>query len=414
MSKESFRNMAASDVEVAEVPVFNTGQKARRGALTEGAKIQFPVSGGRSVAVVLKRIPGERVEKQTMVWGLNERDQALLTEAAIADILDSVIDGGQRIPAVGREENGVLMVADGSRRRMATILAGEDFYCWVGAFSDDDMNDLTEIGNYHKPTSEWEKARRIEWRVKTEFGGNQSAAEKALGISRRSIARALRVAQVPREVVACFACPNDMSGRKAVRIIDAWESANKKKRELLIEQCGIGLYIPQAEGDEHAELITQRIESILSPSKKDQAEKSDGHTRPTPSKSTQKMAFNAKKGTANIKLEQLPPAVLKRIEDAVNAELSRHYESGWFELPADSNAATQARITELVDTIKRIKDHATIELTQEQWFDIQKQTFDAAMVVDMSAAAIERTMQSAMDELTQTNDSPGEQQLTLD
>ncbi|EIY4766850.1 ParB/RepB/Spo0J family partition protein [Vibrio cholerae] len=392
MTNENFRNMHSSNIAVAEVPVFSAAQ-TRKPSMSEGAKIDWPLSGGRSCKMVLMRIPANQVEQRTLVWGQNERDQVLLTDTALSDLLPSMQgkdgeNGGQRIPAVGRVVNGLVEVADGSRRRRSVILTNNDFWCWVGDLSDEDMTDLSEVGNYHKSTSEWERARKIEIRLKTEFEGNQSQASQVMGISRRSINRALMIASVPREVVAVFGCPNQMTGRKAQRIAEALAKASAKRKALLLEECVSGLYVPPAMDEEQkAELITQRIESILS-GEKPQNDKVE--TEPKPTAARYKISSNPAKG--KLSASNLPASVVERVKVYLDLAMAEHFENGWYEhLSDDDKAKYQNQIT-AIEQSKVQQESAGVELDKETWFDVQSKALDAVIACELDSKAANKTL----------------------
>ncbi|EBA4539823.1 chromosome partitioning protein ParB, partial [Salmonella enterica] len=54
-----------------------------------GNHVTLPVCG-RDVTFTLETVAAEMVERATMVWSGNERDQALLTQAALDDLLYTV------------------------------------------------------------------------------------------------------------------------------------------------------------------------------------------------------------------------------------------------------------------------------------------------------------------------------------
>jgi ParB family chromosome partitioning protein len=61
---------------------------ARVGAMARGNSIVLPVCG-QEVRFSLEVIPGDSVESHSRVWSGNERDQELLTEDALDDLIPS-------------------------------------------------------------------------------------------------------------------------------------------------------------------------------------------------------------------------------------------------------------------------------------------------------------------------------------
>ncbi|OVZ93039.1 chromosome partitioning protein ParB [Yersinia kristensenii] len=168
---------------------------------------------GRDVHFVLKTIPAERVKKATMVWGGNERDQELLTESALDDLIPSFKLSGQQNPAYGREVNGVIEVADGSRRRKTAIITKTDYRVLVGDLDEEQMSWLSQIGNDYRPTSAFERGQRYSRRLNNEFDGNVSKLAEAENISRKIIMRCIKTAELPREIIGLFTSPNELSAR---------------------------------------------------------------------------------------------------------------------------------------------------------------------------------------------------------
>lgn len=168
---------------------------------------------GRDVHFVLKTIPAERVKKATMVWGGNERDQELLTESALDDLIPSFKLSGQQNPAYGREVNGVIEVADGSRRRKTAIITKTDYRVLVGDLDEEQMAWLSQIGNDYRPTSAFERGQRYSRRLNNEFEGNVSKLAEAENISRKIIMRCIKTAELPREIIGLFSSPNELSAR---------------------------------------------------------------------------------------------------------------------------------------------------------------------------------------------------------
>jgi len=93
---------------------------ARVGAMARGNSITLPVCG-RDVRFILEVISGDTVESASYIWSGNERDQELLTEDSLDDLIPSFLLTGQQNPAFGRRVDGLIEVADGSRRRKAAI-----------------------------------------------------------------------------------------------------------------------------------------------------------------------------------------------------------------------------------------------------------------------------------------------------
>ncbi|WP_318375440.1 ParB/RepB/Spo0J family plasmid partition protein [Enterobacter sp.] len=185
---------------------------ARVGAMAKGNTITLPVCG-REVKFVLETVPSNDVSQKTKVWVGNERDQELLTEDALDDLIPSFLLTGQQNPAFGRKVGNQIEVADGSRRRMAAILTSNEYRILIGDLDDSQMDSLCKLGNDYRPTSAYERGKRYSSRLENDFSGNVSALADAENISRKIITRCINTAKLPREVVALFSHPGELSAR---------------------------------------------------------------------------------------------------------------------------------------------------------------------------------------------------------
>lgn len=177
-----------------------------------GNTITLPVCG-RDVTFRLETVAAEMVEKATMVWAGNERDQKLLTQAALEDLIPSFLSSGQQNPAFGRKISGIIEVADGSRRRQTAIITGSEYRILVGELDDEQMAWLSQVGNDYRPTSAYERGKRYARRLVNEFGGNVSKLAEAENISRKIIMRCIKTAELPVEIMGLFSNPNELSAR---------------------------------------------------------------------------------------------------------------------------------------------------------------------------------------------------------
>ncbi len=236
---------------------------ARVGAMARGNTISLPVCG-REVKFTLEAIPGNAVEEMSRVWSGNERDQELLTEDALDDLIPSFLLAGQQTPAFGRRVSGVIEVADGSRRRKAAILTSSDYRILVGELDDEQMSALSRLGNDYRPTSAYERGQRYAYRLENEFAGNISALADAENISRKIITRCLNTARLPKTVVALFSHPGELSARAGESLLKAFAG-----KENLLEQQAAELHDQKNAGvifeaDELISLLTSVLKQTAS------------------------------------------------------------------------------------------------------------------------------------------------------
>jgi len=204
-------SLTVSSSDVPAAPMVDS-LIARVGTMAKGNSISLPVCG-REVKFVLQIIEGEKVLDETTVWSGNERDQELLNEDSLDDLIPSFLLAGQQIPAYGRIKDGVIEVADGSRRRMTAVLTSSEYRILVGELDDEQMESLCKRGNDYRPTSAYERGKRYAIRLAEEFNGNISALSDAENISRKIITRCINTSKLPRDVITLFSHPGELSGR---------------------------------------------------------------------------------------------------------------------------------------------------------------------------------------------------------
>lgn len=224
---------AATPVETEQAPAAPMVDSliARVGAMARGNSIVIPVCG-RDVKFTLETVPGNLVEGTTRVWAGNERDQDLLTEESLDDLIPSFFLTGQQNPAFGRRVAEGIEVADGSRRRKTAILTSSDYRVLVGYLDDEQMDALCKLGNDYRPTSAYERGKRYAARLTQEFGGNISALAEAENISRKIISRCVNTAKLPKELIALFSHPGELSARAG----EALYKSFSEKEDLLMQQ----------------------------------------------------------------------------------------------------------------------------------------------------------------------------------
>ena len=197
-------------------------QLASRVSGMKGNTIVLPVAG-KDVTFALKIVSASDVEAKTTVFGGNERNQALLCESSLDDLIPSFLTSGQQIPAFARERNGNIEVADGSRRRKAAILTGSDYKVLVGNLTDEQMLWLSQIANDYRPTSAYERGLRYAQRLTSECDGNISKLAEVEHISRKIIQRCIKTAKLPLKTIQLFANPNELSARSGETLNKAYE-----------------------------------------------------------------------------------------------------------------------------------------------------------------------------------------------
>ena len=286
---------------------------ARVGAMARGNAITLPVCG-RDVKFTLEVLRGDSVEKTSRVWSGNERDQELLTEDALDDLIPSFLLTGQQTPAFGRRVSGVIEIADGSRRRKAAALTESDYRVLVGELDDEQMAALSRLGNDYRPTSAYERGQRYASRLQNEFAGNISALADAENISRKIITRCINTAKLPKSVVALFSHPGELSARSG----DALQRAFTDKEELLKQQASNLHEQKKAGVIFEAEEVITLLTSVLKTSSASRTSLSSRHQF-APGAT---VLYKGDKMVLNLDRSRIPTECIERIE-AILKELEK-------------------------------------------------------------------------------------------
>lgn len=304
-------NVSSANVETSPAPAAPMVDSliARVGAMARGNTITLPVCG-RDVKFTLEAIPGRSVAEISRVWSGNERDQELLTEDALDDLIPSFLLTGQQTPAFGRRVAGVIEVADGSRRRKAAILTDCDYRILVGDLDDEQMGALSRLGNDYRPTSAYERGNRYAQRLENEFNGNISALADAENISRKIITRCMNTAKLPKSVMALFNHPGELSARAGEALYKDFAD----KEELLLQQAA-NLHEQKNAGvmfeaDEVISLLTAALKSNVN--KRAQGSRHQFAPGATALYKGDKVVFNLDKS-------RLPANVIEKIEDILRS-----------------------------------------------------------------------------------------------
>ena len=222
MAKNNLKGDAEVVIPTSSVSVTAAEKQQKKSLkkLKVGSTMKKSVLG-KEVDFELVIVPAGKVEETTTVFLDNERIQSLLDEMAIADIADSFKEHGQEYPAIGRKIDGVISVAEGSRRRFAAITFKKPYLIWIGDLDDEQMLHLSDVGNQYKGVSAYEKGKKYEKLLKA---GTQEEVANAAGISRRMLMKYINTARLPELLIKCLPSPNDLSANEGERLFKLYDS----------------------------------------------------------------------------------------------------------------------------------------------------------------------------------------------
>ncbi len=221
-TRPQFRGVSTDALEAA--------QKAATALLPT---LQLPIRGGQIVEFELQVIQPEQIAELTEVDGENYRNQALLNQYALDDILPTITSTGQQWPAFGFRQDKIRVV-DGSRRRRACVIAAKPYYIYVTntEISADDVRYLSKIANISKPLSLYERGALFERLLTSgEYPDNKTLAAGE-GEHESIVSLALRIHRlVPQAWVEMMPSAYDI-GRPSWQQLLKW-AEDEKTKELI-------------------------------------------------------------------------------------------------------------------------------------------------------------------------------------
>lgn len=151
------------------------------------------------------------------LWAGNARMQARLSEAAVQDLIDSIVaEGGQKVPVVVRHVSGDpdhdYEVVAGTRRHFAISWLRANSYpdmkllAQVADLDDEAAFRLADVENRaRKDVSDIERARNYAAALDAHYGGKAVRMAERLKVSKGWLSKMLKAAAIPDDVLAAFA-----------------------------------------------------------------------------------------------------------------------------------------------------------------------------------------------------------------
>ncbi len=287
------------------------GDLQRQLSSLSGNSIMLPVCG-RNVNFKLETIPADKVEMATMVWLGNERDQDLLNETSLADLVPSFLTSGQQNPAFARKAAGIIEVADGSRRRKTAIITGCDYRVLVGDLDDEQMQWLSQIGNDYRPTSAYERGKKYQRRLK-DFDGSVKALAEAEGVDRNIITRCINTAGLPIDILAIFQHPCELSARAGHDLFKIYQGNEKAMLDAAQQLLRMK---KQGEKVEPMRII-QALQDFIKTNAKDTQKTEKAYGEGVVAK------YNGNYVTLKFDNRKIPSSLMKKIEALLESELEK-------------------------------------------------------------------------------------------
>ncbi|MEI5637975.1 MULTISPECIES: ParB N-terminal domain-containing protein [unclassified Pseudoalteromonas] len=187
-----------------------------------------PSDPNKTIVLTCQIIPFSEIESRTCVYGQNRREQTLLGEKAVADILPAIEKDKRNLhPALCWEHNGKLQVLSGSRRRKACMLAKADYVVLSSAdFSDEDAKVLAVSSDQYIAPSLWELGQAYAATKQRLVAQGQKGSYREIaaveGVSHTAIADAIKAFEsIPVDVLKLYPTANHLGREAAKKLINA-------------------------------------------------------------------------------------------------------------------------------------------------------------------------------------------------
>jgi ParB family transcriptional regulator, chromosome partitioning protein len=216
-----------------------TPLEAQQAAKEQAQVIELAVAGQELITFELVRIPADEVASSTVVFTQNAREQSFLNEHALADVLSTLRERGQQYPAVGRRNaDNKIEVLDGSRRRMACMLAGKEFLVYVAnSINAEHAKFLSDVANAHKPLSLYEKGKEMQAKLVSGDAEDQKALAKMFQCSEALVSGALKAADLPLELLQAYPNVVELGRPTIVKLHKQFNGLSDVQRQALIGRC---------------------------------------------------------------------------------------------------------------------------------------------------------------------------------
>ncbi|CAH9062587.1 hypothetical protein PSECIP111951_04009 [Pseudoalteromonas holothuriae] len=225
-----------------------------------------PSDPNRTITLTCHVIKHKEIELKTKVYGQNRREQSLLNERSVADILPAIKNDKRNLhPALCWEQNSIQWVLSGSRRRKACIFGNADYVVLSSSdFTENDAKLLAVSSDQYIAPSLWELGQAYAGTKQKlqEQGKKGSFREIAAieGVSHTAIADAIKAyEQIPKSVLNVYPTANHVGREAAKKIIEAI-NIEPHLFQLMLEELANQAFMQEPMSDEkRALLITKYL-----------------------------------------------------------------------------------------------------------------------------------------------------------
>lgn len=216
-------------------------QKVRNVRLESGVSY-ITLKSGRRVKFISVYVAAEDVADYTRIHPYNTRNQKILSEEYIDDILPSIKLSGVMLPAKATRdpEDKKYDIFDGSRRRFGAIVAikGLQIDYTDEALSDAEILELSHITNLTKASSLHDQGRYYQSLIDMEPSLNGKQLAEREGIPASTISYALYAFnKIPMEIYNLYPSNTEIGRPSILNIKSILDKLTKEQLDGVIEEC---------------------------------------------------------------------------------------------------------------------------------------------------------------------------------
>lgn len=224
--------------EATALPVITARPINRAGLSLLGRESALArVASGEVRQVTQLRLDPDRVR----LWAGNARMQARLSEAAVQDLIDSIIaEGGQKVPVVVRHVSGDpnydYEVVAGTRRHFAISWLRANSYpdmkllAQVADLDDEAAFRLADVENRaRKDVSDIERARNYAAALEAHYGGKAVRMAERLKVSKGWLSKMLKAATIPDDILSAFTTLGELTLNPAYALATALDDPSRSE-----------------------------------------------------------------------------------------------------------------------------------------------------------------------------------------
>ncbi|MAD88733.1 MAG: transcriptional regulator [Pseudoalteromonas sp.] len=272
------KNDTRLDPFATPVSTSSLDELLEQASVGEVLTMPAPSDPTRMITMTCQVISHRDIESQTRVYGQNRREQSLLSDKSVADILPAIKNDKRNLhPALCWLKDNTQWVLSGSRRRKACLLADADYVVLSSSdFTDADAKLLAVSSDQYIAPSLWELGQayadtKQDLIAQGKKGSYREIAELE-GVSHTAIADSLKAfEQIPMQVLQHYPTPNHLGREAAKKLIDAIKK-DKDTFFLLLEGLPNQAFMSEEMSDEKRAIkITQYLVNFEQPIRRNES-----------------------------------------------------------------------------------------------------------------------------------------------